>query len=365
MKLFRNPGPRETAKLISKYWSQDSTVLHYTGHMFGIGCRLSSQTAMNRISEYKQRKEKGGFIVLISDIDWLHENNVDIPSELHLILSQYWPGNLTVIIPTDNPLFDNVAVNGKVAFRVPFDKLLRDVLENLREPIISTSINLSGVHPADNLNDIQKRFSEWFDIGFIPAVTKLSEPSTIIEYIDTDADGNPVLPHLKCLRESTIPFYQIKQSFSNPVVLFICMGNICRSPIAEYLFNHYSRQKNLPFTAKSAGLMDSGNMISLNSMQLLAEQNIMSQEHSSRKINPEILNGSWLILTMEEYHKKVIRDNFPETAHKVFTLNEFVGRKGDIDDPYGSDIDNYRITYGEIDEAVRLLVEMLEKQQNF
>jgi protein-tyrosine-phosphatase len=68
---------------------------------------------------------------------------------------------------------------------------------------------------------------------------------------------------------------------------------------------------------------------------------------------------------MEEYHKNVIRDNFPEIAHKVFTLNEFVGRKGDIDDPYGSDIDNYRITYGEIDEAVRLLIEMLEKQQNF
>jgi protein-tyrosine-phosphatase len=110
--------------------------------------------------------------------------------------------------------------------------------------------------------------------------------------------------------------------------------------------------------------MDSGNMISLNSMELLAEENINAQQHVSRKINPEILNGSWLILTMEDYHKNAIRANFHESAHKVFTLNEFVGIKGDIDDPYGSDLDNYRVTYDIISNAIKKLIALLEEQLN-
>jgi protein-tyrosine-phosphatase len=287
---------------------------------------------------------------------------VEIPVSLHLILSQYWPGNLTVIIPVNNLMFDNVAFNGKVAFRVPHDKLLRDIIEKLGEPIISTSINLSGIQPATSIEDIQKRYSSWFDFGIIPRNTHIPEPSTIVEYIDTDSEGKPVLPHLKCIRESSIPFYQIKQNFTKPIVLFICMGNICRSPIAEYLFNCYSRGNNLPFIAKSAGLMDSGNIISLNSQQLLAERNIMSSEHTSRKVNPEILSDSWLVLAMEEYHRNYIKANFPETSHKVFTLREFIGEKGDIEDPYGSSLENYRITYNQIDEALIKLIELLEKQ---
>jgi tRNA threonylcarbamoyl adenosine modification protein (Sua5/YciO/YrdC/YwlC family) len=362
VKLFNNPGSKELDKIIQKNWKPDSTFLHHTGHMFGIGCRLSSKAGLERINRLKQRTDKTGYIVLIHDIDWLYQQNVEIPASLHLILSQYWPGNLTVIIPVDNPIFENVVYNGKVAFRVPYDKLLRDTIERLGEPIISTSINLSGVQPATDLDDIQKRFENWFDLGILSGKTQTSEPSTIVEYVDKDLDGRPVPPQLKCIRESSIPFYLIKQSFTNPIILFVCMGNICRSPIAEYLFNHYSKERNLSFTAKSVGLMDSGSPISLNSLELLAEKNINATEHTSRKVNPEILAESWLVLTMEEYHRNVIRMHFPEAAHKIFTLKEFTGDKGDVEDPYGSSLDNYRITFDQIETSVRKLIDILEKQ---
>jgi tRNA threonylcarbamoyl adenosine modification protein (Sua5/YciO/YrdC/YwlC family) len=365
LKLYRNPTTKEIEKIVVKDWKPDSTFLHYTGHMFGIGSKMSSCMAMERISNLKQRKDKSGYIVLIESAQWLFDNGVEIPVSLNLILSRYWPGNLTVIIPVDNPMFNDVAINGKVAFRVPGDSLLRNVISTLGEPVISTSINLSGVQPAADLDEIKKRYSDWFDIGIVPSQTSLSEPSTIIEYCDIDEDGKPVLPHLKCIRESSIPFYQIKQSFTKPIITFVCMGNICRSPLAEYLFNQYSQEKNLPFIAKSAGLMDSGNAISLNSLLLLEEQNINANSHLSSRIDPEIIGGSWLVLTMEEYHRNVIRTHFPETSHKVFTLKEYIGETGDIEDPYGSDLENYRTTYNQIDAALKKLILMLEKQLIF
>jgi tRNA threonylcarbamoyl adenosine modification protein (Sua5/YciO/YrdC/YwlC family) len=360
VKLFKSPPPKDLEKLIQKHWMDDTTVLHYTGHMFGIGCRLSSQKAIERILRYKQRSEKNGFIVLIPDIQWLFDHDIIPPAPLLPILNQYWPGNLTVIFAVNHPGFETVAVNGKVAFRVPADNMLRQLIDFLDEPFISTSINVSGIPPAENLQDIIKRYGNWFDLGFLPAQTGLFEPSTIIEYIDVDNGGNPTPPQLKCLRESTVPFFKIRRNFQDPTILFVCMGNICRSPIAEYLFNHYNQKHKLPYTAKSAGLLETGASISLSSMQLLAEQGIKSGEHSSRKINPEILDGSWLVLTMEARQRDIIRNSFPDHAHKVFTLKEYIGETGDIADPIGRDVDYYRDIYQQIDEALAKLFVKLE-----
>jgi len=359
LKLFKNPSPRSLEDAVAKNWKPDYTVLHYTGYMFGIGCRLSSQSAIDKISKLKQRPEKNGYIVLLSDLQWLYDNDINVPVGLLPILKQYWPGNLTVIFPVKDERFASVALNGKVAFRVPSDNMLRHIIDILDEPIISTSINISGVPPAETLADITKRYEAWFDLGFVPNDTETIEPSTIIEYIDTNETGKPVLPYLRCLRESSTPFYEIKKSFNEPSVLFICTGNICRSPIAEYLFNHYSQQRKLPFTSSSAGLLDTGSMISVNSMQLLAEQGIMSQEHYSRKINQEILSESWLILTMEIRQRDYIRNNFPDASHKVFTLKEYIGEDGDIADPVGLDIDYYRDIYQQIDIALLKLFDLI------
>ncbi len=364
MKLFRNPHPKDLQKLIEKKWQADSIVLHYTGQMFGIGCRLSSKSAISRISQLKQRDEKGGYIVLIPDLQWLYDNEIEVPAALHTILMQFWPGNLTVVFPVKDEMFEHVAVNGKVAFRVPSDNMLRQMIDYLEEPMISTSVNVSGVPPAADLDEIKQRYDAWFDLGFIPHDTSRNEPSTIIEYIDKDTEGKPVLPYLKCLRESSVPFYNIKQSFQEPTVLFVCTRNICRSPIGEYLFNHYSQMRKLPFRAKSAGLMGDGAMISLNSMQLLAEQRIMAQEHSSRNINPEILSQSWLVLTMEERQRDIIRANFPEYGEKVFTLLEYIGGEGDIADPIGEELDYYRNIYNQIDAALLKLFDILQKNPN-
>ncbi|MFB3844262.1 MAG: Sua5/YciO/YrdC/YwlC family protein [Candidatus Cloacimonadaceae bacterium] len=363
MKLFKNPSPEKLEKLVKKYCGPDNTILHYTGHMFGIGCRLSSLNAIDRISRYKQRKEKSGYIALIPDLQWFYDNEISPPVPLLPILKQYWPGNLTVIFPLRKKEFEHIAVNGKVSFRVPADELLRHLIRCLNEPLLSTSINISGLPPANNLKEIIRHYGKWFDVGFVPAKTDLAEPSTIIEYIDEDAEGKPLPPALKCLRESTIPFFNIRQNFREPTILFVCTGNICRSPIAEYLFNHYNKTHKLPYAARSAGLCESGEPISLSSKLLLAEQGIDASEHSSRKINPEIMNSSWLILTMEERHKDLLRNAFPEQVHKIYTLKEYIGEEGEVADPIGKDVDYYRDIYNQIDAALKKLFDKLEHLQ--
>lgn len=366
MILLRDPSPQKLTKHLAKDDLQGKTILHNTGMMFGIGCRLSSSSAIERIVKLKQRNENSGLIVLIHDTSWLDQAEITLPKSLKGLMSQYWPGNLTLVAECDDHRFEKVAVAGKVAFRVPQDPMLRFLIEQLGEPMISTSINISTLPPENDLNTISKRYSSWFDIGILPSMRNVDpepKPSTVVELIPGTKSESGV-DEIKCLREGSIPFFSIKASFQVPLIMFVCTANICRSPIADKLFNHIVTERGLKLRGDSCGLMQGGTMISLNSMQLLLERGIMeAQSHVSKQVTPELINASLWVLTMEERQRDILRQWEPNAAHKIMTLNEIVGESGDIKDPYGSELENYRGTFDLIEDRILRLIDMLDKKK--
>lgn len=367
MKSLIAPSLRKLQKHLSKDDMSGKTILHYTGSMFGIGCKVSDAETIRRIVKLKQRDDNSGFIALVPDIRWFDDAEVHIPERLKPLLEQYWPGNLTAVFRCDHPMFDKLRVNGKVAFRVPNDDLLRVFIEMLDEPIVSTSVNISTLPAENDLGRLNSFYATWFDFAIYPSPRTISdEPkaSTIIEYLSSNDPANPEgVARVKCLREGSIPFYGIKKSFEMPTVTFVCTANICRSPIAEKLFNKLARERRINVVADSCGLIEGGHMISANSMQLLMEQGIEeAQSHMSKQITPEIVSESWLLLTMEERQRDFIREKEPNSSHKVMTLNEIVGESGDIKDPYGSELDNYRKTFILIEERVNRLLDMIQNK---
>lgn len=365
LKLFIEPSLKKLDKILAKYFGPDQTLLHHTGAMYGIGCRLSSETAINRIARHKARVDKTGFIVLVPDFEWFEQMDEHIPLRLKPLLEQYMPGNLSVAWTVHNHLTDHVSKNGKVAFRIPSDPLLRACIDAIHEPIISTSINRSNLPPEEDLDKIKTAYEAWFDLGILPhkkRISSSSSPSTLIEYISSGEPGNlSGVDEIRCLREGSIPFYEIRDAFSQPTIMFVCTANICRSPIAEKLFNHMVQSQGLKFRGDSCGLLDGGHEISLNSMQLLLEKGITeAQEHVSKQYTQPMLSGSRLILTMEERQRDYLRDKEPDMAHKILTLNELVGEEGDIKDPFRTDLDNYRKTYQIIEQRLTTLIDMLK-----
>ena len=368
MILIKNPSVRKLDRTFRKENFADKTILHYTGGMFGIGCRLSSMDAIQRILKQKQRSDNKGLIVLLPHIDWFKVHSIYIPERLHPLLEQYWPGNLTVVFKCGDPRFEHVEVDGKVAFRVPHDALLRYFLEQLDEPMISTSINIASLPPESDLKRIIGIFGDWFDYGVIPSpdiYDKEWQASTIVEYVDSHEEKNQSgLDELKCLREKAIPFYEVKKAFEKPTILFVCTANICRSPIAEKLFNHYVLQEELSYAGDSCGLIEGGHPISESSKQLLLDMGIEeARDHVSKQVTAQMVNGCRLILTMEERQRDYMIKQQPEAARKIFTLNEIVGETGDIADPYGSEFNNYRKTFAMIEDRIKRLIEKIKKRE--
>jgi len=324
--------------------------------MFGIGCNAFSQNAIDRINELKRRPSETSYIVLLPNMAALFDLQVTISPVLRRILEQFWPGNLTVILPCNDSRLQPLARNGKVAFRIPDEPVLLQLLDTIQVPLVSTSINISGYPYLRTFKEIKQTVWDWFDLGVLPRIKLISEdtePSTIIDMVDGQ---------LVCLREGSIPFYRLKSSFQQPQILMVCTGNICRSPLAEYRLRKKMKEANLPYTVASGGLSQSGVAISKNSLLLLMEDGINAVEHFSRKIDEEMLAESWLVLTMEERQRDFLCKTFPQQAAKIKTINEFCGLSGDIIDPYGEDIEFYREVDKQIKERVETITNLLQEQ---
>jgi len=98
--------------------------------------------------------------------------------------------------------------------------------------------------------------------------------------------------------------------------------------------------------------------------RILRHEGIDVSAHQSRKVTPEMLKKSDLILVMERLHEERLLQMVPEVKKRVFLLREFAkinnrSNDMDIDDPIGRPLEFYQETYETIKEAVERVAEVL------
>ena len=140
-------------------------------------------------------------------------------------------------------------------------------------------------------------------------------------------------------------------------ILFVCTGNTCRSPMAAALFNKIAMEKDLDVRIESAGLFaNDGEAASANSIAAMKDYGIDLWEHSAKSINAQLLESSDLVLTMTTSHKMALEQYLRD---KVYTLCEFAEVDGDIPDPYGGDLEEYKICADKIYNALLKVAEKI------
>ncbi len=125
-------------------------------------------------------------------------------------------------------------------------------------------------------------------------------------------------------------------------ILFVCTGNTCRSPMAAYIMEKLAMEDGLDIKIESAGLFASdGETASQEAIEALKKYDIDLSVHKSQQITDELIKKSDLILTMTEAHKMVLQD---VAAEKTCTICELADIDGEIDDPFGGDLEEYEET---------------------
>ncbi|MGQ0644788.1 MAG: low molecular weight protein arginine phosphatase [Elusimicrobiota bacterium] len=147
-------------------------------------------------------------------------------------------------------------------------------------------------------------------------------------------------------------------------ILFLCTGNICRSPMAEYFLRESAARAGLEdVEVRSAGLAAfAGMRATPEVLQALKACGLDGSAHRASPLSRDLAQWADLILVMEAGHKTAVAREFPSAARKVRVLKDYVAAEGEADvrDPIGAGQAVYDACAAELRGAVEKLLEKLK-----
>ncbi len=152
-------------------------------------------------------------------------------------------------------------------------------------------------------------------------------------------------------------------------IVFVCTGNICRSPMAKGILEDLLSAKALSMTdIGSAGTgAIAGLPASENSVVVCGEEGIDISSLRSRPLSRDLVEESDLILTMEEHHLDAARRLAPEQADRIHLLARYAADDdtapvAGVADPIGGSLEDYRVAFVQIREQIHQALPRIERE---
>ena len=332
-----------------------------TDTVYGLAVDALSETAIEELFRIKGRQVDVPLAISVGSRE-AAEDFLCEPSPLVRRLShRCWPGPLTLVAPCDSPtsavtqLPESVRQRitgdfGCVGFRVVDHRVLAHIHRFLSGPLVLTNANVSGHTPPTTAEGVEEQLTDSLPLLLDDGPTRYGGASTVAR-----VQGN----RLEILREGAIERAAMNQ-FVKPVIVIVCTGNTCRSPMAETLLREQLRQKlgsEDAVRVLSAGVAaGAGSGASPQAVEVMGARNLDLTGHSSRPLDDAVMNVADLILTMTRGHRAAILAAWPNMQERVHTLRR---DGGDITDPVGMPVECYQSCSEQIDQELSAWLEAL------
>ncbi|PJI39875.1 MAG: protein tyrosine phosphatase [Rhizobium sp.] len=152
-------------------------------------------------------------------------------------------------------------------------------------------------------------------------------------------------------------------------VLFVCLGNICRSPLAEGIFRHLTAEAGradvYPADSAGTGGWHNGHPPDSRSVQVAREHGIDISDLRARRVEPADFHRFELILAMDRSNLRHLQGMKPPASPATVALFGAFALGSDIDvpDPYYGGIDGFRDVYNMLLTGCRSIVAKLEAER--
>ena len=313
-----------------------------TETVYGLAARVHDEDAVHRLVELKGREEGQPFAVAFSGLNSVLDFVPEM-SELGLRLARRcWPGPVSLVMDAldrgsefyqlPKSVQNVVSLAPTVGFRVPSHFFTLSVLSYLNEPIVLTSANRTGKPETASPEEIIAELGAGIDLLVDDGPIVDPKPSTVLRI-----EGN----RYTVLREGVVRAATIERLTAR-MILFVCTGNTCRSPMAERICEKLLAERlgcpvdkleDRGFVVLSAGVAAGyESLASPNAIATMNERGLDLNDHRSQQLNETHVRFADHIFTMTRGHREAILSYWPsaDTRLNVLRLDG-----GDISDPIG------------------------------
>lgn len=326
-----------------------------------------SEKAVARLLALRSGKLDGPATLAVRSVEDVLDYVPQLPPIGERLARRCWPGPITLELADAQPesviqrlphaVRQVVAPGGQIRIRVPAHDLVLSVLRLLAGPLVMIGARRDQDSDSVTAQEVVARLGSQVDLVLDEGRSKFAQRSSIVR-ID-DAGFEVVRPGV--LSESNL------RRLASWMVVLVCTGNTCRSPMAEVLFrNRLARKLKLPaeqledrgIVVMSAGLSATpGGRAADEAISVMRKRGLDLSAHESQPLSDRIVRYADLIITMTRSHRDAILTHWPEAEPRTHIITR--GR-GDVADPIGGPLDLYERCADQIDELLEVWIDELK-----
>ena len=176
-----NAGQLQAIREAVKSIQAGKLVAFPTDTVYGVGADAFSTTAIARLYQAKGRSRAKGIPILLSSAEKLSIVAQDVPRTVMELITVYWPGPLTIIVPKKDGLPDNLSAGDTIAVRVPDNDVALRFIAEAGGALAVTSANLSGEAASGTAEETALSLGNSVDIVLDGGPVKYGQASTILD----------------------------------------------------------------------------------------------------------------------------------------------------------------------------------------
>ncbi|HQY87279.1 MAG TPA: Sua5/YciO/YrdC/YwlC family protein [Tepidisphaeraceae bacterium] len=345
--IFKLPDPQEVLEAAGRTLASGALVVLPTETVYGAAARLDHPDSLRRLRAARG-PVNGAFTIHVASAAQASNYLGEVSALGRRMMHKLWPGPVAITFDvakdrreeitkkiglTEGDLF----TDGRITLRCPDHFAATAVLSEVNGPVALTRVDTaSGDRPFTDpiLSSLPADVELVIDSG----PTRFAKPSTIVR-----VDGN----QFSIVREGVWDQRIIEKQLQS-LVLFVCSGNTCRSPMAAALARvHLARAlgttpshiESKGITVASAGTFAMpGLKATPQAVEAVAEFGGDLSGHRSQLLTHELINAADVIVVMGQSHRMGVEAMSPNAESKIVSLDP----EGEVEDPIGGDIDVYR-----------------------
>jgi protein-tyrosine phosphatase len=260
-----------------------------------------------------------------------------------------WPGPVTLVVDDRHPdgllrqlspaTQAAVAPGDVIGLRVPAHDLVQDVLRMSAGPVVIAGAQGPGAPYSITAQQVVERYDDAVHLVLDDGRSRFGQPASAVRIRGQQ---------FEIVRPGVVS-PQTLQRLAGTMILFVCTGNTCRSPMAEAMFRgRLAERLGVPiekleekgYVVMSAGIAAMmGSRASHEAVEVLADKNLDLRRHESQPLTDSLVRSADLILAMTRSHRHAILAEWPEAAGRVKLLCR---SGGDVADPIGGPPEAYR-----------------------